>query len=108
VRFVIRITFSLPLLRTKNENMATLEWKVNTPQLLKEILQNNNMVVLNQPLQIFANILGEVATRASQLNDPELNALMARLALYEVTDPYSKEFDAKITDSLIKKGMKAK
>ncbi len=78
-----------------------IEWKVNTPSLLKEILSNNETAILRKPLQIFANILSKVAERASEIDDKKLNSLMARLALYEVTDPYSKEFDQKITDKLI-------
>ena len=82
----------------------TAEWKVNTPQLLKEILVNNQTQVLSTPLRIFAGMLAQVATRASELNDPELNALMCRLALYEISDPYSKEYDEKLTKQIIKKG----
>ena len=77
------------------------QWKVNTPQLLREILVNNQTQILARPLQIFAGILGQVASRASELNDPELNALMCRLALYEISDPYSKEFDKDLTAKTI-------
>lgn len=77
------------------------QWKVNTPQLLREILVNNQTQILDRPLQIFAGILGQVASRASELNDPELNALMCRLALYEISDPYSKEFDKDLTAKTI-------
>jgi hypothetical protein len=84
-----------------NQTIKTA-WKVNTPGLLKEIVNNNkHMSVLATPLQIFAHLLGEVATRASELNDPELNALMCRLALYEISDPYSKEYDDKLTKKII-------
>jgi hypothetical protein len=80
-------------------------WKVNTPGLLKEIVNNNPSAVgLSTPIQIFAGLLGEVATRASELNDDKMNALMCRLALYEISDPYSKEYDEKLTKSIIKKG----
>jgi hypothetical protein len=80
---------------------ALLVWRVNTPGLLREIGSNNAMSVMSKPLMIFARILGEVATRASQLNDPKMNALMARLALYEITNPESKEFDREKTEQLI-------
>lgn len=80
------------------------EWKVNTPQLLKEILSNPQAQVLGTPIQIFAHLLLAVAQRASEINDDQLNALMCRLALYEISDPYSKEYDAEITKSTIKKG----
>ena len=81
-----------------------LSWRVNTPQLLKEILGNNETNMLSRPLQIFANILVEVGERASQLNDPKLNALMCRLAIYEVADPYDKNYNAELTTSTIAQG----
>lgn len=69
-----------------------VSWRVNTPALLAEIYKSNPTTsVLRIPLQAFANILAEVADRASELNDPKLNALMCRLALYAVADPYNKE-----------------
>lgn len=71
------------------------QWKVNTPSLLNEILNNNETSIFNIPINIFSKLLADVATRASELNDDKLNALMCRLALYEISDPYSKDFDEK-------------
>lgn len=85
-----------------NVDSNELCWKVNTPQLLKEILANNETGVLSVPLAIFSRLLAEVGNRASELNDPKLNALMCRLAIYEVADPYSKNYDKALTDSVIK------
>lgn len=85
-------------------NQNKLMWRVNTPQLLKEIMQNPGTSILNQPLQIFGRILAEVGDRASELNDPKLNALMCRLAIYEVADPYNKNFDQNLTNDTINKG----
>lgn len=83
----------------------TLNWRVNTPAFLQEIgNHNDSMAVMRKPLMIFSAILGEVATRASELNDDKLNALMCRLALYEISDPYSKEYDAVKVRELIRKG----
>jgi hypothetical protein len=81
-----------------------LMWRVNTPQLLKEIMQNNEVAILSKPLAIFGTILAEVGERASELNDPKLNALMCRLAIYEVADPYNKEYNSELTNDTIKKG----
>ena len=82
----------------------TLRWKVNTPQLLKEILGNNGMAILFQPINIYKDLLTELAERAIELNDPKLNALMCRMALYEVSDPYSKDYDAELTNMVIELG----
>lgn len=64
-----------------------LGWKVHTPQLLEEILTNKGTEILRTPLGIFGSLLHEVATRASELNDPTLNLLMLRLTLYDAADP---------------------
>lgn len=74
--------------------MGKLEWRVNTPGLLKEIveftLEGGAFVV---PLNILQGVLSEVAARAIELNDKELNKLMIRLSLYSIADPKSPEFD---------------
>jgi hypothetical protein len=84
-------------------NDTPLLWRVNTPQLLKEILSNNETQPLNKPIAIFGRVLAEVAERAAELNDDKLNALMCRLAMYEVADPYSKEYDSDLTNETIRK-----
>lgn len=79
-------------------------WRVNTLGLMEEVLNNPGASQLQRPLQIFNRILLEVAERAAELNDPKMNALMARLALYEVTDPYHANFDKELTDKIIRDG----
>ena len=86
------------------ENDKLLQWRVNTPQLLKEILQNKETQALTMPLQIFSLILSEVGQRASELNDDKLNALMCRLAIYEISDPYNKNYDSDLTNKTIELG----
>ena len=83
--------------------MENLSWKIHTPNLIKEIMNNKECTVLNKPLIILANILKEVATRASQLNDVELNKLMMRLALYEISDPESKEYNSEFCNKYLAK-----
>jgi len=90
------------------ENDKLLQWRVNTPQLLKEILQNKETQALTMPLQIFSLILSEVGQRASELNDDKLNALMCRLAIYEISDPYNKNYDADLTNKTIELGCETK
>lgn len=69
---------------------TSLEWRVNTPALLKEIFDNNPKLggIFYQPANIFRMLLIEVAERAIVINDPILNALMCRLSLYAESDPY--------------------
>jgi len=83
-----------------------LRWKINTPQLLREIMGNPGMGILHVPLNIYQSLLFELAERSSELNDPKLNAIMCRMALYEVSDPYSKDYDAKVTNDVIELGYK--
>ena len=85
--------------------LTKMQWRVNTPQLLKEIIGNNETAILSKPLAIFGRILAEVGDRAAELNDPKLNALMCRLAIYEVADPYNENYDAELTNATIEAGM---
>lgn len=77
---------------SKPENINR-HWKVNVHGLFKEILSNSNMTVMNVPLQIFQDILAQVASRAIILNDAKLNQLMLKLSLYEISNPESSDFD---------------
>jgi hypothetical protein len=70
-----------------------MEWKVHTPNLLTEVLQNPGTSMLRVPMNILGKLLGAVADRAIQLNDPELNKLMVRLTLYAQADPESKLYN---------------
>ena len=71
-----------------------LSFKVHTPRLLDEILNSNHdMGIFSVPINVFANLLAQVASRASELNDPVLNHLMCELTLYEIADPYSVNYD---------------
>lgn len=67
--------------------MTEHKWKVHTPNLLREVLHNPGTAMLVVPLNIFGRILAEVAERAIEIDDPKLNILMLRLALYEQGDP---------------------
>jgi len=83
---------------TTTENLC---WKCNSSGLINEILKNKECAILYRPLQIFAAILAEVGERAAEINDPKLNALMCRLAIYSISDPYNPEFDKEKTERII-------
>lgn len=84
------------------ESTKQMEWRVNTAGLLREIISHNPTAsILAKPIQIFGIILSEVGTRAAELNDPKLNKLMARLALYAETDPYDEHYSKEITETLL-------
>lgn len=80
-----------------------LEFRINSPAFLKEIFNNNPTLgrVLFAPANIFQNYLYQIAERASQLNDPKLNAIMCQMSLYEIADPYSSEYNQEATNKII-------
>lgn len=78
-----------------------MEWKVNTPGLLREVLMNNGAEILRVPISIFGDILSKVGERAAELNDPQLNALMCRLAIYSVADPESPDYNAAVVRQVL-------
>ena len=74
-------------------------FKINTVGLLKEIADaglDRKMGVLKVPLNVLLKYLKSVAERSAQLNDPILNKIMCDMALYEVANPESKDFDPEI------------
>ncbi len=89
-------------------NAVTLDaWRCHTPSLLKEILHNPTCAILEKPINIFGKMLAQVADRAIELNDPELNALMMRLTLYMQADPYVEGYSDKVYDQVLAEGRKA-
>jgi len=83
-----------------------LQWKIHLPRLLSETIPGNTMDgsggVLRQPLNILIGIMRELTERAIKINDPELNIIMCRLALYEESDPFSDNYDPEIINKLKK------
>lgn len=82
--------------------MENMTWRVHTPNLLKEVASNPNLLAAHIPLQILAHLLAQVGERAAQLNDRQLNALMMRLTIYSVADPESPDFDQNVVDEYLK------
>ena len=82
-------------------SFKNLEFRVHTPNLLKLVLELRDGFVLRIPIATFGDLLASVAERASQLNDPILNGLMCKLALYDISDPTSESFDVLMTKELI-------
>lgn len=78
------------------------KWRVHTARLFAEIIESNQTTwMLRQPLLIMDALLRDVALRASVLNDPKLNALMAQLTLYDIADPESPNYDKDRVHELI-------
>lgn len=80
-----------------------IEWRVNTVGLLKELMDGypSKGGIFFQPINIFKELLALVAQRAAELNDPVLNSLMCRLALYGESDPNSPDYNAEMLDNAL-------
>ncbi len=80
------------------------------PNFFKEIVESHAkpeaIDVLINPLNILKGLLVKVGQRASELNDPQLNALMCRLTIYEVADPQTKGYNQKMVDKILKESEK--
>ena len=61
--------------------MKKLEWSVNTPELLKDIIPNVRQTESISPsiITIFASLLAQVAKRATELHDAKLDSLMSEV-----------------------------
>ena len=64
--------------------MAKVEFDVHLPNLIEETCNGHpHLGVLRMPWAITQALLAVMAQRAIELDDPQLNILMLRLALYE-------------------------
>ena len=78
-----------------------LQWKVHTLELFKDILANPQCSMHSIPLNILKNLLAQVAQRATELNDPQLNKLMIRLTLYSIADPTDPAYDSEVVARIL-------
>jgi len=80
---------------TKKDKM---HWRCNTPELLKETLENIDPKaqhgVLQKPFQILMGLLAELSDKAILLDNPEINCMMIKLGLYEGSLPHHPEYEA--------------
>lgn len=84
-------------MKKESKNVADktgLYWKIHLPNMLQEIAQNGGpgVYTLKIPLQILGSILYELGEVASEINNPQLNAIMMQLTIYSIADPESSEY----------------
>ena len=86
-----------------NQTNPSLEFKINTPQFLKEVFDENPKLggIFFVPANTLRTYLIQIAERAAELNDPKLNAIMCQMALYEISDPYQEGYNEKLTKKII-------
>lgn len=63
--------------------MNDMVWKVDLPRLLKEISECSKSTPYRVTFTILTRVLGILAERAIEINDPALNIIMMNLGLYE-------------------------
>ena len=65
--------------------MQNMEFDSHLPNLLRELIQGHPAPwPLVRAVNLTIPIIRDLAKRAIELDDPELNVLMIRLALYEI------------------------
>lgn len=67
----------------QNYVMDDMVFKVDMPRLLKEISECSKSTSYPVTFTILTRVLGILAERAIEINDPALNIIMLRLGLYE-------------------------
>lgn len=75
--------------------MEDLHFRINAPQLLKEIAEAglvDNAGVLFIPLNVFRNSLALIGQRCAEINDPILNKICFDMNLFELPSPSTKEY----------------
>lgn len=65
-------------------DMFKWQFDMDCPRFLNEVIANSNCRMYAGCWNVLISLLGQVATRATELNDPILNILMLRLNLYDV------------------------
>ena len=87
-------------------------FRVHVPNLLNETftaaVRPKDLQAIRIPLNILVKYIYSVAERCAEINDPILNRLMVEMALYEVGDPHSKNFDPKKIAEIIEKAKNLK
>lgn len=66
-----------------NYVLSDLSWKVDFPAFIKEVSEGSKTAPYAITFQLLNNIIGILAERAIEINDPALNIIMFRLSLYE-------------------------
>lgn len=79
------------------------EFKVHVKNLLQETLNNAGTSIMEVPFRLLLSRLAQIADRAIELNDPKLTALCCSLALFEQSDPESKEYDVKMVEEAVRR-----
>ena len=67
--------------------------KMTTNSLLKSLWEEEISESTCAEISELGTLLQQVSTRAAEIDDPKLNALMCQLGLYSIADPASPDYD---------------
>lgn len=87
-----------------SENMK-YHFRINTPSFLKETISAGlkpNQLELKRGFKVLVSFLGQLGKRCAEIDDPVLNRIMFDMALYDLPEPTTKEFEI-MMDSIYKK-----
>lgn len=73
-----------------------LTFDVNFPEFVREACENCNGGMYAITWNIFKNLIGQVAQRATELHDPVLDALMIKMNLYELPNKERRKIISKL------------
>ena len=82
--------------RTAVDPFEQFTFDVNFPGFVKEACENCNGGMYAVTWNIFKNLRGQVAQRATELHDPVLDALMIKLNLYELPNEERRKMISKL------------
>ena len=82
--------------RTAVDPFEQFTFDVNFPGFVKEACENCNGGMYAVTWNIFKNLIGQVAQRATELHDPVLDALMIKLNLYELPNEERRKMISKL------------
>ena len=71
-------------IETEIKDAFGMTFRVHTTNLFKELWECSGMKIYGKIMKIFLALLNDVAQRATEINDPVMNALILKLRLYEV------------------------
>jgi len=86
--------------------MEKLIFKIHTPNAIKDTIKyalRPNQTEATIVLQVLQRYLVRIASRAQELNDEKLNAIMLAMALYEEGDPTSEFYNPELVEQLMQK-----
>lgn len=72
--------------KTKVDAFEHMQFDIDVPKFLKEVIENSGQRVYAQAWNILKQWLLAMTQRATELNDPVMNAIMLHMGMYDVIE----------------------